>query len=101
ARGARPAPADPDARVLGVRRPNETGVRRDLVPTRPRSLQRRSLQRRKALTQVGAHVYLSARRVRKVGVGIEPWPFVVDRRLDADAVDVGGAVARGFVITPW
>jgi len=51
------------------------------------------LQRRKTVTQVGAHVSFASRRARKVGVGIERWPFVVDRRFDANVVDICGPVA--------
>jgi hypothetical protein len=91
---------NPDARVFGMRCPNETGVSRDLIPARARSDKGRSLERRKTATQVGAHVGFGSRRAWKVGVGIERWPFVVDRRLDADVVDIRGPIARALVVTP-
>ena len=80
---ARAAPDQPDIGMRRVWGCDEVCVRRELVARRARLEERRVLERGKTVAQVRAHQRLSGRFIRKLGVGVERRPFVVDRRLDA------------------
>src|SRR5918999_953867 len=91
---------EPDARMVGVRRGDEVGVGRQLVPARARRDERGARERWEAVAKVSAHLRLGRPLLGKLGIGVERRSLVVDRRLDAEGVDVRRSVSRPVVVTP-
>ena len=74
--------------------------RRDLVPGRARRDERRVLEGGEAVVRYARTTGSVVGFVRELRVGVDWRPLVVDRRLDAQRVDVRGAVSGAVVVTP-
>jgi hypothetical protein len=58
------------------------------------------LESGEAVAQIRTHVRFRSRLIRELGVRVERRSKVVDRCLDPQPVDVGGAVSAAVVVTP-
>src|SRR5215218_1319407 len=80
---------------------DEVRVRRDLVAAGLRAFQARARQRGEAVGDVAAHARLRlGRGGREVGIGVQRRTFLIPRELDAEVVEVPGAVDSAVVVDP-